>query len=499
MKKPIILFLLLSVFIGANAQYPRASQWASAMSNFAAQDAAGIQKDVVLFAGSSTFTMWTGVQADFPKSKVLNRGFGGSIMTDLIYFFGQVVAPYNPRQVVLYEGDNDLHDTGKTPEAFMEDVITMTRLINIYFPNAKILLVSVKPSPSRTVSFAKYQAANALMKSYADRFAHIEYADTWTPMLKQDGTPETSYFGSDMLHMNASGYALWKTILEPFLLTTDDTGGSDPDPNAAGDIFIDFGSNAAGFATAGNWNNIHDHQAANVTLINDSAQNTGITLKITDPFYNGFNTNGPTTVSGDAAIFAGTATSDNFFGHALDWSTTPANPKGVITLSGLQQDKYYSFSIFASRMGVSDNREAKYIFEGKSGIVTGTLDASNNSTKVVNVLNVQSNANGEITITVEPGDNNNNSTKFFYLGAMRIRITTSPTAVKALNITNKITAYYHNGILKTNDYTGPVQVLDLSGRHLAEGQSVLGKTTIQLQKALYIVSTSEGNAKLIVR
>jgi len=676
MKRQYYLLLFLSFFVVSTfAQYPRASLWTSAMSNFAAQDAAGgIQKDVVLFAGSSTFTMWNSLQSDFPRSKVLNRAFGGSIMTDLIYFFNQVVAPYNPRQVVLYEGDNDLHETTKTPDEFMEDVITMTRIINIYFPNAEILLVSIKPSPSRTITFPKYEAANALMKDYAEKHTYIKYVDTWTPMLRQDGTPETSYFGSDMLHMNSSGYALWKSILEPFLLTSDfetpdkmvftesshaqyhdfswvnvtapsvfntlksekistdstyyhtgktslkfdyqgKTGGNwmacvaGPDwiaydiqqskalefwifapvaingndlpciylesktgsvtsklnlnaylpeltaanwtkvtipiedwksgspsfpfdnvktvffsqqnvnatpvkfyvddivfkadnlttnPDATGNIFIDFGSNAAGFPTPGNWNNIHDHQAANVTLINDNGDDTGITLKITDPFYNGFNTNGPTSVSGDAAIFPGTATSDNFFGHSLDWGNVPANPKGVFTITGLNPEKYYSFTIFASRMGVSDNREAKYSIQSKTGVLTQTLNASDNSTKVANITNVQSSTSGEITFTVEAGENNNNSTKFFYIGALRISTYNEPNAVKPVVDKQKLTVSYQNGSLKLNDYTGKVIVFDISGRALSLGQAVFGYFPVHLTQGLYIVSTDKGTASLFV-
>jgi len=165
--KKILASMLLFVFAATvSAQYPRASLWTADINGFASQDAVnGVQKDVVLFAGSSTFTMWGSLKTDFPNSKVLNRAFGGSMMTDLIYYFNQIVAPYTPRQVVLYEGDNDLYGTTKTAEQFMDDVITMTRLINIYYPNAKILLVSIKPSPSRTSAFTKFQASNVLMKT----------------------------------------------------------------------------------------------------------------------------------------------------------------------------------------------------------------------------------------------------------------------------------------------------------------------------------------------
>jgi hypothetical protein len=33
---------------------------------------------------------------------VLNRGLGGSQMSDLLYYFDRVVAPYRPALVVIY-------------------------------------------------------------------------------------------------------------------------------------------------------------------------------------------------------------------------------------------------------------------------------------------------------------------------------------------------------------------------------------------------------------
>lgn len=216
----ILIFILISLcIVDSFAQYPRASLWTSDMDAFEASDALnGAPQNVVLFTGSSSFRMWTSLKTDFPDSPVLNRAFGGSWMSDLIYYFDKVVVPYSPSQVVLYEGDNDLHDPTKTVDEYFDDVVTMTRLINIYFPKAKILLVSVKPSPSRTSVFDKYKAANQLMNDYAAKTSYIDYADVWTAMLNFDGTPNESLFGSDMLHMNASGYALWKSILEPLLI-----------------------------------------------------------------------------------------------------------------------------------------------------------------------------------------------------------------------------------------------------------------------------------------
>lgn len=676
MKKISIIFLLFVFITNLSAQYPRASLWTADISGFASQDAVtGVQKDVVLFAGSSTFTMWSSLKTDFPNSKVLNRAFGGSMMTDLLYYFNQVVAPYNPRQVVLYEGDNDLYGTTKTPEQFMDDVTAMIRLINIYFPNARILLVSIKPSPSRTSAFTKFQASNVLMKNYADKYDYIDYVDTWTPMLKQDGTPNEALFGSDMLHMNATGYALWKTILEPHLLTSlpvaeakditlftessnatyhepswvnatapstfttvrdekiscdsthfhngktslklayqgigagnwkacvaatdwaafdvsglkelemyvysenrvdsvnlpylylesyssattaklrlskyltqipaatwtkviipiqdwkdkspsfaydnvktvffsqmnvnaapvvlfiDDiifrlqSSGTNPGTGNSGNILIDFGS--ASTMSAGNWNNITDHQGANAELIDDQGAKTGITLKITDPFYNGYNTAGTTAPTGDAAvIFPSTATSDNFFGHGNAWGSTPANPEGIFTLSGLDKTKYYSFKIFASRPSSGDNRDSQYTVTGSNSKVN-SLNASVNISQFAVIDSIIPDNSGTITIKCNAGPNNTTNEKFFYIGAMKITVTDSRTG---LNVPSAVplNAFYSNGTLKIKDYSGKIQITDFSGKILFNGRSENGQSKISLNQGVYILSTNAGNVKLVV-
>ncbi|KAB2829386.1 MAG: hypothetical protein F9K10_00515 [Paludibacter sp.] len=492
--KKLFLLLLSTLLLGnAAAQYPRASLWTTTMANFAAADAAGVPSGVVLFAGSSTFTMWNSLAADFPGSKVLNRAFGGSMMTDLLYYFGQVVAPYSPRQVVLYEGDNDLHESTKTADEFFEEVVAMCRLINIYYPDARILLVSIKPSPSRTASFPKYEAANALMKTYAGKYAHIDYADTWTPMLKTDGTPDTSYFLSDMLHMNASGYAVWKNVLEPFLLKNGTTPGGEGETGA---IRIDFGSTTT--PTPGNWNNIHDHQAADQELIDDGGNTTGIRLKITDPFYNGFNTNGATNLTGDARIFPTTATMDNFFGHANAWGSTPANPQGVIVLSGLSPGKYYSFTVFGSRSGVADNRETRYEFKGAGDALTGLLNTSSNSSQVAVVKNVRPGHDGTVTLTVSAGPANNQAEQFFYLGAMIVEISDAPLSVPATEHSSVFRSWYRDSVLTLENYDGPFQLFDASGRRIAAGSTDRGRYRYTLEAGVYLVQTTAGTARVMV-
>src|SRR6476469_7169502 len=62
----------------------------------------------ILFVGSSSFTKWVDVQDYFPGYKIINRGFGGSSLPDVIYYANDIIVPYQPRQIIIYCGENDL-------------------------------------------------------------------------------------------------------------------------------------------------------------------------------------------------------------------------------------------------------------------------------------------------------------------------------------------------------------------------------------------------------
>src|SRR5437867_1345584 len=64
-------------------------------------------KKKILFVGSSSFTMWKDVASYFPKHTIINRGFGGSTLPDVIRYKEDIIYPYKPKQVVIYCGEND--------------------------------------------------------------------------------------------------------------------------------------------------------------------------------------------------------------------------------------------------------------------------------------------------------------------------------------------------------------------------------------------------------
>ncbi len=173
-------------------------------------------KNAILFVGSSSFTKWKDVQDYFPGYTIINRGFGGSQLTDVIGYADDIIIPYHPKQVVIYCGDNDVAAGVKAPEVLQR----FTQLFNIIrskLPYAGIVFVSIKPSPSRAALMPVGEEANAAIREFLSTYPETGYVDVYHPMLNADGRPRPEIFLEDSLHMNAEGYKIWKQAITPFL------------------------------------------------------------------------------------------------------------------------------------------------------------------------------------------------------------------------------------------------------------------------------------------
>jgi lysophospholipase L1-like esterase len=192
-------------------------KWAAAIDRFTQADATNPPpQNGVVFIGSSSIVKWTTLAHDFPGVKVINRGFGGSQLEDSAFYVDRIVIPYRPRTVVLYAGDNDLN-AGKTPEAVFADFKHFSEKIHAALPQARIVYIAIKPSPSRWKLKDKVVRANALIAAECARDKRFAFADVYTPMLDASGEPRPELFVKDMLHMNDAGYAIWKPVVAPLL------------------------------------------------------------------------------------------------------------------------------------------------------------------------------------------------------------------------------------------------------------------------------------------
>lgn len=191
--------------------------WARDMARFAAEDRAHPPPaHPVVFTGSSSIRMWSTLAADFPGIPVLNRGFGGSQLRDAVHYADALALQYQPRRILLYSGDNDI-DAGRTPEQVLHDFRAFVATVRKSQPHVAIDWLSIKPSPARITQLAAQRRANALVRDEIARMHGVRYIDVATPLLDAGGLPRRELFGPDGLHMNASGYALWRQVLAPLL------------------------------------------------------------------------------------------------------------------------------------------------------------------------------------------------------------------------------------------------------------------------------------------
>lgn len=192
-------------------------EWGHDMARFAAEDARDPPPaHPIVFTGSSSVRMWRTLAEDFPRRPALNRGFGGSQLRDVTWYADEVAIRYQPRQIVLYSGDNDI-DAGRTPQQVLADFRAFVARIRRDLPDVPIAYIAIKPSPARIDQLPAQREANTLVRSEAARLAGVDYIDVATPMLGPDGRPRRDLFGDDNLHMNARGYALWRGIVAPYL------------------------------------------------------------------------------------------------------------------------------------------------------------------------------------------------------------------------------------------------------------------------------------------
>src|SRR3546814_19451902 len=110
--------------------------------------------------------MLTRLAADFPRQRVVNRGFGGSKLRAAIWHADQVAVRYQPRRIVLYAGDNDI-DAGRTPEQVRDDFRAFVARIPRALPDVPIAWLVIKHSLPRVAQLPPHPRANALVEGAA--------------------------------------------------------------------------------------------------------------------------------------------------------------------------------------------------------------------------------------------------------------------------------------------------------------------------------------------
>jgi lysophospholipase L1-like esterase len=176
----------------------------------------------ILFIGSSSIRYWKTLEEDMAPLQVLNRGFGGSRISDVIHYTDRIVFPYKPKTIVFYAGENDLsglfYTTKKTPEEVRDNFQIFCDSVHVQLPEVPIYFISIKPPKRRKNLWPEMQRANGLIEDLCKSSELLHYIDIVPPMLDEEGNPRKDLFRWDGIHMNDLGYEIWTSIIRDILL-----------------------------------------------------------------------------------------------------------------------------------------------------------------------------------------------------------------------------------------------------------------------------------------
>lgn len=224
LHRPYASFVMIATllfFLPASAATAQThNDWEGAMQEFEALDLHHNYPDKsIFFTGSSSIRLWNTLAENMSPYPVIQRGFGGSKMPDLLYYADRYISGHTFQALVLFVA-NDITgnpETDLTPErtaGLFEDFILKIRDYN---RDAPIFIIQITPTNSRWNVWPKISRANALIARLCDRYDNVIFIPTKDLFLGETGRPMDEMFRDDRLHLNEKGYVLWTNRIRSYL------------------------------------------------------------------------------------------------------------------------------------------------------------------------------------------------------------------------------------------------------------------------------------------
>lgn len=217
-----------SVSVVINGNVPVSGVWdagwlhryATDVEELAAKAAADTRKDIdVLFFGSSSIRLWNGLEEMMTPLSVVNRGYGGATVRDILVNYDKLMAHYNPKAFVVF-CDNDIcgNEVDLTVSGVLDHYRLLFNRLDQDYPGVPVFFLSWKYSGLRAFMRDTQKLVNDVMADYASSSEQVTFVDVNATLLQPDGDINQSLFESDNLHINRDGYLLWTSVLKPHLL-----------------------------------------------------------------------------------------------------------------------------------------------------------------------------------------------------------------------------------------------------------------------------------------
>ena len=216
----LLLLLALLVFpVATYAQNTDPTRWEETMQRFEQQDLLDPPPEgAILLTGSSSIARWNDQAATaLAPLTVIPRGFGGSVMGDVLYHLERVALKYKPRAILIYEGDNDT-SYGMPENKILGQLKQIIAKIHDQLPTARIYVMSVKPSVLRQNVWSNAEKVNRGYEAIAKNDPLVYHIDSASPFLKANGSVMTDIFVDDNLHLNDMGNLIWGSTIRAALM-----------------------------------------------------------------------------------------------------------------------------------------------------------------------------------------------------------------------------------------------------------------------------------------
>jgi hypothetical protein len=171
--------------------------------------------DAILFMGSSSIRLWATIDHDMLPYSVIQRGFGGSKLSDLVVYSDRIVAPHPCKAIVLFVA-NDIvgSDQDKSPREVAQLFNYILKTIRKTHSDTPVFWIAVTPTPSRWKVWPQVKEAGKFIEEICNKKENVYYIKTDFAFLNGSGMPKEELFVADQLHLNEKGYALWTGIIK---------------------------------------------------------------------------------------------------------------------------------------------------------------------------------------------------------------------------------------------------------------------------------------------
>lgn len=220
-----LIFLCLPARNSAEAQHGTPDSnaptdpWEAAMLEFEERDRSNsYPPESIFFTGSSSIRLWSTLAYDMAPYPVIQRGFGGSRMADVLRLSDRYIAHHSFLAMVLFVANDitgSLYDIRPVEvRNQFEEFIGKMRSINSETP---IFIIAITPTRSRWSVWDLNQSVNYKLAGLADNHHNVIFVPTEDLFLGEDGLPVESLFVDDQLHLSVDGYTLWTKRLRSYM------------------------------------------------------------------------------------------------------------------------------------------------------------------------------------------------------------------------------------------------------------------------------------------